>query len=770
MTAGWPVASRSMDLERGPLLADDTLSGRRWCRAHSDLVDAWLSELMQQAAGTEARGLSLVAVGGYGRAELCPRSDIDVMLVHDRRVDVATIAERLWYPVWEQELHLGHSVCTVRDALRLGADDLDTATALLSARFVSGDPQPVAELAAGALDRWRRRPRLVLSQLAERVEQRHQKAGDVAFGSEPDLKEGRGGLRDVHALRWAETAQPILFDQDAAVLDDAYATLLDVRVELQRLTARPTNVLALEHQARVAAALGLSGADELMARVAEAARAVAWTSDDAWRRFSAVRRPRRAGARTPVLEPGLRIEHAELILDDRVTVDDPSLVLGAAATAARHGAFIERRSLERLAASASPWVEPWSDETRRHLIELLDAGPSAIPVIEALDRRGVWARVLPEWRSVRSRPQPGAFHDFTVDRHLLETSAAAASLGPQVSRPDLLLIAALLHDIGTGPGSDHDQPGAEIAGRICRRMGFGSDDVSTIAALVEHHLLLRDVASRRDIDDPATAQRVASVVGSIERLRLLAALTEADGVATSATAWDPWTAQLIARLVERVERQLHGRGSKGDAGTAFPTAEQFACLMNGEQRIEVVDDVLTVMTADRPGVFSRVAGVLALHGLDVLAAAAYSTQGRALAEFRVTDPLREETPWSRVTSDLELVLDGRLALRARLSERVRTYARARTGATGGPAPTVGFDDRASVDATVIDVQAADGIGVLYRITHALAELDLDIRSARVQTLGERVHDAFYVRDSGGKITDARTLAEIERAILHSLAE
>jgi [protein-PII] uridylyltransferase len=176
------------------------------------------------------------------------------------------------------------------------------------------------------------------------------------------------------------------------------------------------------------------------------------------------------------------------------------------------------------------------------------------------------------------------------------------------------------------------------------------------------------------------------------------------------------------------------------------------------------------MTADRPGVFSRVAGVLALHGLDVLAAAAYSTQGRALAEFRVTDPLRDETPWPRVTAELELALDGRLALQARLSERVRTYGRANRGAVADRATTVAFDDRASIDATVIDVQAADGIGVLYRITRALAELDLDIRSAKVQTLGARVHDAFYVRDRGGKITDARTRAEIERAILHSLAE
>jgi [protein-PII] uridylyltransferase len=390
-------------------------------------------------------------------------------------------------------------------------------------------------------------------------------------------------------------------------------------------------------------------------------------------------------------------------------------------------------------------------------------------VIEALDRKGVWGCVLPEWLSVRSLPQPGVFHEFTVDRHLLETTAAASSLAPQVSRPDLLLMAALLHHIGNGSGGDHTDPGAEIAGRICRRMGFGPDEASTVSALVEHQLLLRDVASRRDIDDPATAQRVASAVGSIERLRLLAALTEADGVATSATAWDPWTAQLIAQLVDRVASQLHGRDGEHDAVVVFPTADQLARLMDGQRRIEVTDDVLTVMTADRPGVFSRVAGVLALHGLDVLAATAYSTDGRALAEFRVTDQLRDETPWPRVKADLELALDGRLALQARLSERARTYARARSGAIGDRTTTVGFDDRASVDATVIDVQAADGIGVLYRITRALAELDLDIRSARVQTLGAHVHDAFYVRDRSGKITDARTLAEIERAILHSLA-
>jgi len=619
-----------------------------------------------------------------------------------------------------------------------------------------------------------------LWQIADRVEQRHEKVGDVAFRPEPDLKEGRGGLRDVHALRWAGVAQDVLFDEDTTVLDEAYQTLLDARVELHRLTGRPANVLAVEHQPAVASALGFADAEELMAQIAEAARAIAWTSDDAWRRLavsasgfrgSTRSRGSRGRARAAALPPGegLHLGNAEVSLDDDVDAADPVLILRAAATAARHGAVIERRSLERLAAASSPWLGPWGDEARAELLELLGAGPYAIRVIEGLDRRGVWACLLPEWGSVRSRPQPGAFHDFTVDRHLLETVAAASRLTSQVSRPDLLLMAAMLHDIGKGSGDDHAAAGGRIAERICERMGFVSEDVGTIAWLVERHLLLRDVAARRDIDDLATAEQVANQVGSVDRLRSLAALTEADGLATSDTAWDPWTSHQIARLVERVERVLLGSGADSRAIAAFPTEAQLTRLMDGERRIEVSGDVVTVMTADRPGVFSRVAGVLALHGLDVLAASAYSSLGRALAEFRVTDPFRDETPWPRVTTDLELALDGRLALQARLSERVRTYAR-RGPALAGLAPTVSFDHQASEDATVIDVQAADAIGVLYRITQALAELDLDIRSARVQTLGERVHDAFYVRDRGGKITDARTFAEIERAILHGLAE
>ncbi|MCU1462475.1 MAG: glnD [Acidimicrobiales bacterium] len=763
-----------MSLERGPLLADDSLSGAAWCRAHSHLIDEWLADLFERATSREMDGLALVAIGGYGRSELCPQSDIDVMLVHSRKRDVATIADHVWYPIWDEGLHLGHSVCTVREALGLASDDLDTATALLNSRHVAGDPEVTASLASGATGQWEKRSKSWLTELGARVELRHERAGEVAFRLEPDLKEGRGGLRDVHSLRWAQAARRILLDHDESSLDAAYAVLLDARVELQRHTGRSSNVLVLQDQDAVAAALGVANADVLMSQVAEAARAIAWRSDDTWRRIrSALRGPLgRVSRHTRSLEGGVQMRDGEVHLDNGTDpAADAALVLRTAAAAATNRTVIDRQSLERLAASAPALPDPWPPGARDAFVELLLAGPPAVAVIEALDQRGLWTRVLPEWLPVRARPQRNAYHRYTVDRHLLETTANAARLASRVGRPDLLVIASLLHDLGKGYDGDHTTAGMGLAAPICARMGLPADDIATVVAVIEHHLLLPDVATRRDLDDPTTIERVAAAVGSVERLELLAALTEADSTATGPTAWGPWKAGLVDQLVERVTQVLAGADPRGVIRESFPSAEQLARLAAGGRRFETNADCLTVMADDRPGLFSRVAGVLALHGLDVLRAAAYSTdEGRALEEFHVVDPVRDEVPWERINADLERVLLGRLAINARLAERARTYDRTRPRAPSITRGTVHFDNEASATATVIDVQATDGIGVLFRITRALAELDLDIRSAKVQTLGEQVVDAFYVRDSSGeKITDPHQLGEIERAVLHSLA-
>jgi [protein-PII] uridylyltransferase len=288
--------------------------------------------------------------------------------------------------------------------------------------------------------------------------------------------------------------------------------------------------------------------------------------------------------------------------------------------------------------------------------------------------------------------------------------------------------------------------------------------------LVEHHLLLPDVATRRDLDDPATIERVAEVVGSIERLELLAALTEADSIATGPAAWSPWKAHLLSELVERTESVLAGGDMIVVPARTFPSPEALAALAEPGQRITADGDILTVMTFDRPGLFSRVTGVLAMHGLDVLTAGVHTTEsGRALEEFRVNDPYRDETPWPRVIADIERALEGKLAVHARVAERARNYGRqVYNPLARGSSVTI--DNTASPQATVIDVETGDRIGVLYAIARALAELEVEVRSAKLQTLGVRVVDAFYVTDRRGeKIYDDDRLQEIERAILHNLA-
>jgi [protein-PII] uridylyltransferase len=776
---------------RAELVADRSLTGGAWCHAWSDRVDRWLRRLFAAAVadGLDASGLALVASGGYGRRELCPGSDIDVILVHSQWHPgaVAAVAERLWYPVWDAGLKLGHAVRSTRDALQLAQDDLDTATALLDARHLAGDAALAADLIERAGAQWRRRGRRWLAVMADSVTERHIRFGEVAFLLEPDLKEGRGGLRDVHALAWADAAKLTLFAADRESLAAAYSDVLAARVELQRSTGRTGNRLTLQDQDAVAAALGDRDADALMARIAAAARTIAWTSDDTWARIrSSLAGPLgRLARRDRDLAAGLVLRDGEVhVTGEASPVDDPALVLRAAAETARLGTAIDRPSLERLAMSARPLPDPWPEEARRRLVELLLAGEEAIGVIEALDQRGLWVKVLPEWTTVRSRPQRNAYHRFTVDRHLVETAVAASALADRVRRPDLLVLGGLLHDLGKGsPGSgDHSEVGAALARRIGRRMGLPDADVDVLVRLVEHHLLLPQVATRRDLDDPATIHRVAEAVGSNHVLELLAALTEADGLATGPAAWGPWKAGLVRDLVTRVEHVLGGGDAHDVITPEFPTASQLALASAGEQVIQGEGEELVVITRDRPALLSRVAGVLALHGVGVLAAWVHTTDdGMAVEQFRVESAIGPVVAWDRVSGDIERALDGRLAVHARVEERARRYASRYAprstengGGSGGGGggvvvSKVTFDNASSERATVLEVLAADGIGVLYRITRALAELDLDIRSAKVQTLGPQVVDAFYVRGpAGDKVTDPEHMAEIERAVLESL--
>jgi [protein-PII] uridylyltransferase len=758
-------------LIRDDLIADRSLRGRAWTQAWTARVDTWLADLWVDATDGRTTGASLVATGGQGRGELCPQSDLDLMLVVGPDVGGDELASRLWYPIWDTGLKLGHAVRTVDDALGLARDDLDTATALLTPRHLAGDAVLTAGLAGRALAQWRGSAKGRLDELVDRVTERHERLGDLAFLLEPDLKEARGGMRDVHALDWAHLAQPVLTDAEAGMLSRDYEVLLAARVELHRRTGRKSDVLLLQEQDAVASALRYKDADALMAAIAKAARSIAWTSDLVWHRIAQSRRGRRLFRDKPrEIAPGVVLEDRTVrVTSEAPVAEDPVLLLRVAAAAATHRATIDFATLEALAAESPPLPEPWPDEARWLFTDLLLSGHAAIPVIETLDHMGLFHRMIPEWEPNRSKPQRNAYHRFTVDRHLCEAAAEAAKLAGDVDRPDLLVLGALFHDIGKGYPGDHTEEGIKLIHRIGPRMGLGPSETDVLASMIRMHLLLPDVATRRDLDDDGTIAHVAQEVGSVEVLHLLEALTRADSLATGPAAWGSWKAGLVAELVHRTEHVLRGGNVQEVTDSGFPNHEQLALLNTNEQYVHGEDDTLTVVATDRPGQFGRVAGVLSLNGVDVLEAWAHSEAGKALQVFRVQAGFGTAPNWMRIQADVRRAVDGRLALRARLAERAATYRR-RTTAARPSAPKVVIDNHTSRLATVVEVSTPDGIGLLYRITQALLELDLDIVSAKIQTIGPDAVDAFYVRDrDGAKITDSAHLGEIERAILHGLS-
>jgi [protein-PII] uridylyltransferase len=770
------VAGRVGPLElRQTALGDTSQRGRAYCRALSAATDAWLATLAAAAAQQHPRAprFALVAVGGYGRGELAPFSDIDVLLVHAGKTrGLEPVASAIWYPIWDAGLKLGHSVCTVDEQLDLAKSDLDTATALLSARHLAGDAGLTNAIAEAGRANWVKRRKRWLDALGDRVRLRQAGAGEVAYMLEPDVKDGHGGIRDVQSLWWAEAAGLVLPGDDQAALAECFDVLIQARVALHFATGRPGETLRLEDQDAAAVHAGAADADALMAGLAAAGRTVAWIADEAWSRIGKSR-----GSAPVEVAPGVLLAGGEVELTP--TADpavDPTYPLEIATAAARHGARIGRHSLDRLAATVPQWPARWPVGAIDKLVALLLEGHEAIPVLEALDQRGLISRMLPEWEPNRSRPQRNAYHRFTVDRHLWEAAANAAELAHTVARPDLLVLGALLHDIGKGYPGDHTDAGVALVADLGPRLGLNEHDVRVLVKLVEHHLLLPDAAVRRDVSDPRTIESVAEACGTHEVVELLHALTIADSLATGPSAWGRWKEELVADLVTRVKHVVAGGDIDEATWTLFPDADTLTLMADAAETFRGHGDLLIATYRDLPGAFARIAGVMALHGLDVVTARAHSDEpqaGRAAmgaCEFRIEVP-KHGVDWAPVQADLRLAMAGQLAIDSRLAERARTYKRRRAvqAAQPGP-PRVTFLDEASSNATVLEVRCPTRIGILYRIAGAIATIGLDVRHANVQTVGLDVVDTFYVRNWNNElVTDPTHRAEIQRAILHAIA-
>ena len=760
-----------MDLKAAwrELVDDPSLGGLGFGAAAADVVDRWLGGLL----GDEP-GAALLGVGAYGRRELCPASDLDLVLLHDGRRgrDVGALADRLWYPIWDSGFKLDHSVRTPNQARAVADDDLKAALGLLDARVVAGDAAMAEKLVERIASEWRDRARKRLPALDAMVQERHRTAGDVAHALEPDLKEGRGGSRDVAIVRALAAVTTVVVPDER--LPDARAVLFDARVALQRLAGR-TDRLLLEHQDAVAEQLGLADADELVRCLSVAARTIATQSDDAWRAVRAWLqgpRGRSAPGRDVHLSSGLVLRDGEVALSaDASPASDPSLLLRAAADAAYLGAPIARPSLRRFDEESLPVPEPWDDDTRDAFVALLGGGDAMVPIVELLDEHGLLVHYLPEWADVRCRPQRNAFHRFTVDRHLLEAVARASDLVRSVRRPDLLLVGALLHDLGKGGPGDHTDNGIVLARAVATRMGFVPADVAVLVDLVRHHLLLPSYATGRDLDDPATVAAVADAVGAEETLDLLAALTVADSLATGPTAWSDWKAGLVDRLVERARLELRRRaGVAAVAEPEAPTRDPHLDAFDGTLTVEPRPGGVTLVATDALGLLALEVAVLGVHAQSVRRARTYTIDGVAIGEFDLEPERGREPDWDDVARDLRAALVDPAPVRERLAARRARYGTFTRPTAARPADArVLVDNDATAVATLLEVRAADGIGVLARITDAIARCDVRVEQAYVSTLGHEVVDTFYVTTPAGeKVSEPVTLRALEGALSTAL--
>jgi [protein-PII] uridylyltransferase len=712
----------------------------------SDDSDALLRDLLDRAA-PDTSGAALVAVGGYGRRELSPRSDLDVVLLHDpARADVEEVAEAVWYPLWDSGMRLDHSVRTL-DQMEEQADaDLRTFLGLLDARHVAGDPSLTLQLRSRLLARWRAHARDRIPELEAEGRARAQRSGELAYSAVPDLKESRGGLRDGVALRALVASW--LVDVPHGELERCRRELLAVRDALHLVTGRAGDRLLPEAVPEVADLLGATGADDLQRRVRALGRRMAHLSTLTWHRANdTLRGPRRTGGRRPDLQPlgsGVARSGADLVLDARARPErDPFLMLRAAATAAEQRLSLAPSSAARLAHSSAPTPQPLSRPGRDLLVRLLGAGPSLLPVWETLEEVDALHGLLPEWEGIRLRPSSSPVHAYTVDRHSVQTCVEAGSLLGRVDRPDVLLVAALLHDIGKGLPGDHSVEGAAVARDVALRWGYADKDAETVADLVRHHLLLPHTATRRDLEDPATVHLVAERVGTPQFLDLLAALTEADARATGPAAWSTWRRGLVRELVARTRATLVDVPVPG-VPDVWPDVDVDDVCVRADRGQD--GTVLLVGAPDRVGLLAAVSAAVSVCGLRVRSARVGVAGTTGWSRWDLAD---DHVDAAQVRERLLAVVAGRQRL-----GHLRPP-------DGRPTPRVDVRPDDSARATVLEVRDADWRGLMHAVCGSLAGLGVAVRSAHVETLGPQAVDVFYVAEpEGGPLADDRVASAV----------
>jgi [protein-PII] uridylyltransferase len=711
--------------------------------------------------GGPASGAALAAVGSLARRELGPRSDIDLVLLHNDKsaAKINTLAGDLWYPLWDSRIRVDHAVRTPAECAAVAGRELSAGIGLLDLRVITGDEELVKGARTALLDSWRGNARKRVPELLASLEERLATFGDAAYLLEPDLKEARGGFRDVSMLR--ALAASWLTDRPHVGVREPHERLLDVRDALHLESGRTLDRLIASETEAVAGRLGYHEADDLRRDVSLAARRIGQAID------LTVRAARQALPQHRVLtfikrerkphyikaEHGLIISSGEVALGSGTSPSDPLVGLRAGALAAQRGLILSPVTADNLGKLGEPLPTPWPDAGREALLDMLSTGENVVPVWEALDLAGCIGRWIPSWELIRARPQHNPIHRHTVDRHLVQTVAEAQPHLTRVDRPDILLLTCLFHDIGKLPGAGvhHAARGAPIAREAVEAIGLDQADADVVEHLVRHHLTLAGLATKRDHADPATVDALVDAVqGRADVLDLLRCLTEADARAAGPAAWSPWRAQLINSLADQTEGLLVDNTTRVAATQLVDLGLARSVQLDGRPRIKVETQPgglqLVVAANDRLGLFSDTAGLLASHAVQVRSAVLHTVEGVAVNTWRVDKQLASDLPdTAYLVKQLARLEAGETGI---LTPVQRREARAH-GSGAVTHPYVDLIGNASETAAVIEVRTGDRAGLLYALGRSLSGIRLSIRSAHINTLAGQAIDTFYVTEVDG---------------------
>lgn len=847
------------------------VSGRWVVERYTAAVDHAVQTLFAAAREDYARSyavldqrLALVAQGGYGRGELNPQSDIDLLFIYPNRRDPygETVTERVVYSLFDTGLQVGHAFRNLRECVTLAARDFKVKTALLDLRFVAGDGALYEEFArAMEKDVLKRNASRYFSEKLAENEERHRRYGDSVYIVQPHLKDGEGGLRDLHTAMWlakvkfrtnsvAELVRKgVVTRREEEEVEAARDFLWRVRNGLHFHTGRHEDHLTFEYQERIAVDLGYRddgktrGVEQFTRAFYLAASTVNRFSQEIISRCTEQRLVYRLGMRFGgrTIRPGVRIAAGELVVGDPETfAGDPVNLLRVFHDCQKHGVSLggsTRRAVRAHAALLDDAVRR-SDEAVAVFLSILRWKQGVAAALREMHKLGVLGAMLPEFGNLLCMAQYDQYHLYTVDEHSLRAVDVLEQLRlgaykdgeplltevmRAVENVEVLYLGMLLHDVGKGLGGDHSNRGAVMAVDIADRLGFNADERGELEFLVRHHLTMHHLATRRDIHDEQLVIEFAKTTRTLECLKKLYLLTFADLRAVNPKMWNAWHGSLLGELyvgalsvfergafvpgdqAERVARIRQRAAEQAPPGAteaygaflAEMPDRYFLSTPEGEipghfelvrrfRESPFVTDVrhfperefseFTVVTADRPGLFSKIAGTLAAHGMNILTACiATSDRGMAVDVFRVAHFERAEggrgaDRWDRVQATLGGVLSGQIdvetlvaaARRPGLLDR-RFLPRVGT--------SVEIDNAVSESFTVIDVYTQDRVGVLFSITNALYHLNLSIHLAKITTNVDQVLDVFYVSEENGrKVEDEGRLEEIGAGLLDALAQ